>query len=178
MTMQRKLATTGILLLGTMYATMRLDRHPSSMLMSYRSIVASIIRIVLNTQGQAAGLALPTDVDRKFPIPPLSLPPIDSQLNRNRNRPQRHRPPSSTGACSKPASPSSPPTCPPSTSSSPNNPSGPSPPASATRSRSTPCARTAPARNRPPRSSGSGLGPWSRVCGRRRRAMRPRSPPP
>ena len=83
MTIQRKLAATGVLVLATMYVTTRLNRRSSHKLMRYRSIVASVIRLVATVQGQAAGLALPTDVDGKYPVPHVHFS-NQFQLNRNR----------------------------------------------------------------------------------------------
>ena len=77
--------------------------------MNCRSIVASVIRIIFGLQTQAAGLALPTDVNGEFPLssplslkshqtyidPALRIPHHDGLLDNARSRhfPHCHQPP-------------------------------------------------------------------------------------
>ena len=109
MTLKRKLAIIGVLLLGTMCVTMNTNTQPPPELMNCRSIVASVIRIVFGLQTQAAGLALPTDVNGEFllsfPLSPESYQAyVDAATRVTHNArllgharswhfPHRHQPP-------------------------------------------------------------------------------------
>lgn len=59
------------------------NEHPPPELMNCRSIVASVIRIVFGLQSQAAGLALPTDVNGEFSLS-SPRPPSPIQLTSTR----------------------------------------------------------------------------------------------